>query len=119
MRGSQRAKLERNTIVTRFLSTLSATLLLAGLALPLAAQPTAPARLHTELHRIREGYKNGTINATKFKTDMVRWRGIRRQMRHDWHHNNGPMTNGQRKAIYRDESRLGERIHDQRQRPPQ
>lgn len=119
MRGSQRAKLERKTVVTRLLRTLSATLLLAGLALPLAAQPTAPARLHTELHRIREGYKNGTINNTKFKTDMVRWRGIRRQMRHDWHHDNGPMTNGQRKAIYRDERRLGERIHDQRQRPPQ
>jgi|SRR5581483_514652 len=105
--------------MTRFLRALSATLLLAGLALPIAAQPTAPVRLHNEYKRIQEGYKNGTLNRTQFKTDMVRWRGIRRQMRHDWHRDSGPMTNSQRKGIYRDERRLSGRIHNQRQNPPQ
>ena len=105
--------------MTNLFRMLAATLLLAGLALPLAAQPAAPTRLHNEYNRIQEGYKNGSLNRTQFKTDLVRWRGIRRQMRHDWHRDNGAMRNGQRTVIYRREQRLGARIHRQRQSPPQ
>ncbi|MGA8533089.1 MAG: hypothetical protein WB615_03145 [Candidatus Tumulicola sp.] len=105
-------------MLKRFSRALSATLLLASLAVPLAANASPPARLHTEFGRIHEGLKNGSLNKTQFKGDMIRWRGIRRQMRHDWHHNGGPLTKAQQKAIFRDENRLGERIHDQRQQPP-
>ena len=94
-------------------------LLFATLAAPLAANASPPSRLHAELNRIQAGYKNGSLNTTQYKTDMVRWRGIRRQMRHDWRRNDGPLKTGQRQVILRDESRLGERIQDQRQRPPQ
>jgi hypothetical protein len=105
-------------VLKRFARALSATLLLASLAIPLSAQASPPSRLHTEYNRIHEGYKNGSLSRTQLKTDMVRWRGIRRQMRHDWRHDGGAMTKGQQKAIFRDENRLGGRIHDQGQRPP-
>lgn len=106
-------------MLKRFSRALSITLLLASLAIPLAANASSPpARLHTEFNRIHQGFKNGSLNRTQFKTDTVRLRGIRRQMRHDWHHNGGPMTKGQQKAIVRDENRLGGRIKDQRQQSP-
>lgn len=107
-------------MLTRIFRTFLATLLLGSLALPVAAQPSAPSRLHNEYNRIHEGYKNGTLDRTQYKTDLVRFRHIRHQMRHDWQRDGGPMHNGQRKAIYRDEQRLSQRIHTQRRgNPPQ
>jgi hypothetical protein len=106
-------------VLTRFSLALVTSLLFAGLAIPLAANASPPARLHTEFNRIHEGYKNGTLNRTQFKTDMVRWRGIRRQMRHDWHRDGHALNKSQSHAISRDENRLSGRIRDQRQSPPQ
>lgn len=116
--GSQQPTIRKESPpVKRFFRALSTTLLLASLTIPLAAQASPPSRLHTEFNRINEGFKNGSLNRTQHKADMIRWRGIRRQMRHDWHRDDGPLTKSQRKAIFRDENRLGGRIHDQRQRP--
>ena len=106
--------------MNRLLRALSAALLLASLAVPIAAQASPPSRVENQYDRIQKGSKNGSIGSLQYRRDMIRWHAIRQQMRAYWHHDNGPMTQRQRSAIYREQNGLGERIHDQRhQQPPQ
>ena len=105
--------------MNRFCRGLLATVVLGSLALPLAAQPSAPVRLHNELKQINRDYKNGSLTKTQYRTDLVRWHDIRHQMRHDWRHNGGPMRKDQRQYIMNRENHFSQRIHDQRQSPPQ
>jgi hypothetical protein len=107
-------------MLKRFFHALSAILLLAGAVAPMAAHASPPSRVENQLDRIDKGHRNGSINSLQYRRDLIRWHAIRQQMRADWHHNDGPMTQRQRQAIYREQNRLSERIYDQRhQRPPQ
>ena len=103
----------------RFSRALSATLLLASLAAPMAAHASPPSRVENQYDRINKGYGNGSISGLQYRRDLIRWHAIRQQMRAYWHHDKGPMTQQQRQAIYREQNGLGERVYDQRnQRPP-
>ena len=104
-------------MLKRLYRALSATLLLATLAVPLSAvaAPRSPhMRVENQRDRIMRGYHNGGISQQQRSQDLARLQSIRHQMQVQRQRNGGHLTPQEREHAYQRLNHLGEHIYDQR-----